>query len=710
VKLNVSKNQKQLFHRELKHSGENVAYFIGRNRDSVVLLDDYRVSRSHAKIFYENDAWYIEKVTTFDNFSINGQNVNKKQLELHDLIVINPFVLEVEDIVASSVQAPAMDNAVKIEDSGKSSNTGDGNSDDIGVFTSFQSVNELLPENSVNATADDSGSGDYINKSENDTGGNDAPENLFTADGPNNNNNNDLMSLGENTQMFEGFVTIRLDLFGENIPYDHYIVSAAETVIGRDINTCQIILNDPEVSSVHAKVIKMGSSLVLRDCKSTNGVILNGRRVNERELKDGDEFVIGSTSFSVNIYSDLLQLEKDRLMPVLDKQVKEVEEFVEIADFADEAAKPVDGGIKSLFSKGALQDPQKRKKILIYAVVILGLWIVLTEDPKPKTPAAPKVIVGQRDMATTEADAEKKTFTEEQLQYLNANYLLAKEHLELGNYQDAIIALDNVIQLDPNFNEVNQLYAVARQGLREFEEIERRRREEEAEKERQLKIANLLEKAREAVKERNEVWANSLFAEISTLDPENYEVNHLKREIELWKAEQERLAIEKAAKEAERNRQIGLLKPGKGFFQRKEWYKAIIKLEEFTGLNGIDEDLLKEANEMLTISRDSLNALINPLLEEARRLVEGQDLKGAYQKYISVFEIYPIHVEALEQMEQIRETLTLYSRKLYREAIIEESLSLFKEAKEKLQDVLQISTTDSDYYKKATAKLKDYRE
>ena len=49
-------------------------------------------------------------------------------------------------------------------------------------------------------------------------------------------------------------------------------------------------------------------------------------------------------------------------------------------------------------------------------------------------------------------------------------------------------------------------------------------------------------------------------------------------------------------------------------------------------------------------------------------------------------------------------------KRIYREAIIAESLSLFGDAKEKFLEVQQISPTDSEYYKKASEKLKNYLE
>ncbi len=61
-------------------------------------------------------------------------------------------------------------------------------------------------------------------------------------------------------------------------------------------------------------------------------------------------------------------------------------------------------------------------------------------------------------------------------------------------------------------------------------------------------------------------------------------------------------------------------------------------------------------------------------------------------------------------MDEIRTLLQVRSMKIFREALISESLSRYDEAKEKFQEVQQISPTDSEYYKKATEKLKDYIE
>ena len=64
--------------------------------------------------------------------------------------------------------------------------------------------------------------------------------------------------------------------------------------------------------------------------------------------------------------------------------------------------------------------------------------------------------------------------------------------------------------------------------------------------------------------------------------------------------------------------------------------------------------------------------------------------------------------EAILEREGIFIELKKRSRKIYREALVAESLSLFGKAKEKFQEVQQISPINSEYYIKATDKLKNY--
>lgn len=77
---------------------------------------------------------------------------------------------------------------------------------------------------------------------------------------------------------------------GDRVPLGEYVVS-----IGRQAD-CTIVLADPNVSRVHAEVRPAGDGFVVADLGSTNGTKVNGVRVAEHELHDGDEVRFGNTA------------------------------------------------------------------------------------------------------------------------------------------------------------------------------------------------------------------------------------------------------------------------------------------------------------------------------------------------------------------------------------------------------------------------------
>jgi pSer/pThr/pTyr-binding forkhead associated (FHA) protein len=66
-----------------------------------------------------------------------------------------------------------------------------------------------------------------------------------------------------------------------------------DAIIGRG-HDCGVQLNDPSVSRHHAKIARIYTGFFIEDLDSTNGVILNGRRVRKHMLKDGDLVQIGT--------------------------------------------------------------------------------------------------------------------------------------------------------------------------------------------------------------------------------------------------------------------------------------------------------------------------------------------------------------------------------------------------------------------------------
>lgn len=717
---------------------ERYEIFVGRADDCHVIIDDPLVSRHHCVIKGENGVWTCEKISQVGMLVVNGQSLPKSILTGADELRFGPYVIMIQDFIRPVAQAapayevptqqtptyqPPVQTTLPPQEEYDDLKTeivaapSEETSEDTSLDTSdeasssddsfLDNESDSQEENNEESFSSNEESVDFNTGEESNAGFGDETQN--DIDGMSDEGGSD-----ESTRFIQSFVNYELALFGEFAPYDRFIIDAPEIFIGRDPKKCQIVLNDPEVSTVHAVIKKNMVEMTLEDLNSSNGTILNGQRINRSVISSGDEFVIGSTSFTVKVSSDLLEAEEDRLMPVEEGQYIETEEVVEEEVSLDDADGEIDFNSDSgapqekSFIKRIWKDPVKRKKAIYALVGVVLAWVLLSpeEEKKPVVAEKPK-----EEKPVEDPNAKKgPQLSPEELKKLEVAYQMGFSKFEQREFQEALRYFNDVAAIDPNFKKVQDMIKLSTEALRKIAELEKQRREEEERIKRKKEVEELLVKARSAVKERQVTLAETLLGQIAEKDPENIEVQQLRLELDEWKKEQERIALEKAAKEAARKKMVDSLQPGKTYYLNKEWYKAILKLEEFLAIKKMDEDLIKEANEMLRDSKNQLSSELGPIIGKARSLKEGQDLKGAYETYLDALKIEPTNAEALNEIDEIRGQLDARSKKVYREAIIAESLSLFNDAREKFQEVQQISPSDSEYYKKASEKLKNYLE
>ncbi len=724
-------------------------FLIGRSKDCHVVLDDKQVSREHVRIIHKSRRWFVEKTSKENICLFNGEEFEKAELANGDTLAISHFTLTIElldDLVATKENtfssAPSAAATVEIKpvasipQSSQLQSFGSKNQDlttefDSSLDTSNEEPNSEVATDGEMESPSDFEAFDAPGKNDDDVeyaSDLEATENAEAALGISDDSVEDnesyslenIDNVDESTKVMESFSKVQLELFGETAPYDRYLIESVKTFIGRDPAKCQIVLNDTEVSTVHAVITKNNIMVTLEDLNSSNGTILNGDRINRATLSHNDEFVIGGVSFTVKFNSEFLQEENSRLMAVDDYQTVEVEEVVEVEAEIGEQLDALGGIVseaepeKSII-KRIWKDEQKRKKA-IYALVGLALAWVMFGDDNPKPSASNSSSKQKRASSKVEDKsntnkASGKRLSDEEKRALSARYEIGKKHFESGYYREALEEFQKIASVDPNFNSnLASFISWSKEGLSKLEDQEKKRVAEQNAAEKRIKIKELLATASVYVKDRRAELAQEVFNEIAKLDPENLEVTRLKLELEDWQKEKTKKELEEASNKKAREDRVEKLKPGKTFFLQKEWYKAIGKLEDFLKVKDMDEDLTKEASEMLKTCRDEISSAVSPLSGKAKSLLEGQDLKGAYEVYLQILKIEPSNIEALNQTVEIKENLTNKARKIYREAIISESLSLFPDAKEKFQEVQQISPVDSDYYRKATDKLKDYLE
>ena len=74
-----------------------------------------------------------------------------------------------------------------------------------------------------------------------------------------------------------------------------YKVAGPAIRIGRAPDN-DLVLRDPATSGHHARVERRGTQFFVVDLGSTNGTLVNGEVVMERELKSGDSITIGQNA------------------------------------------------------------------------------------------------------------------------------------------------------------------------------------------------------------------------------------------------------------------------------------------------------------------------------------------------------------------------------------------------------------------------------
>jgi hypothetical protein len=79
-----------------------------------------------------------------------------------------------------------------------------------------------------------------------------------------------------------------------------YPMRQLAVTIGRS-DQCDIAVKDSSMSGRHAEIRKSNGEITVRDLGSANGIYLNGERIDEAELFDGDVLRLGQTSVRVDV-------------------------------------------------------------------------------------------------------------------------------------------------------------------------------------------------------------------------------------------------------------------------------------------------------------------------------------------------------------------------------------------------------------------------
>lgn len=77
---------------------------------------------------------------------------------------------------------------------------------------------------------------------------------------------------------------------------ESYVLTGNRIIIGRG-EKADVRINDAKASREHAEVTKVGENWIATDLGSQNGVVVNDKKITQRELVEGDKLIVGQTVF-----------------------------------------------------------------------------------------------------------------------------------------------------------------------------------------------------------------------------------------------------------------------------------------------------------------------------------------------------------------------------------------------------------------------------
>jgi pSer/pThr/pTyr-binding forkhead associated (FHA) protein len=192
-----------------------------------------------------------------------------------------------------------------------------------------------------------------------------------------------------------------MPIFTVQVGYDKSLdldIKEGETIIGRELD-CDIILDTPNASRRHAKVVRKEHQVTIEDMNSSNGTFVNSTPIDKPyTLKHLDVFQIGDSVF---VYKDTdIPSELQVAGPKIGQKTTEYYTFGFMTDVIDKIQVNVEKVIKG-----------KPEAIRNLIVALLADGHVLVED----VPGVGKSVLAQALAKTIQARYKRIQFTPDML-------------------------------------------------------------------------------------------------------------------------------------------------------------------------------------------------------------------------------------------------------------------------------------------------------
>ncbi|NDG85030.1 MAG: FHA domain-containing protein, partial [Proteobacteria bacterium] len=466
----------------------------------------------------------------------------------------------------------------------------------------------------------------------------------------------------------------------------------------------------------------------MKDLGSSNGTLVNGERIDERELVSGDEIQIGDTKFVYKLVQKDFEDKKQSFLQVPEEPMPDpVAPLMPVETLAPPPAQAFEsfasqsmGGVEPAMPPSedfAAPAEDKRGMIakaldyyralpvkmqVIYGGVILfGIYFFMEDDTPP--PKAKMEIVQQQKKDVKKDPGQKaptaptfELLPPETQKYIESQYKIAFEHYRNHEYDSCLLELGKIFTYVQDYKSAREIESYAKLAKQQIEAAEEERKRKEVERQAQIRLQSLIDQAGLLMDQKKYKEAEAVFPDIELIQPENSQVANWKKKIteEAERAEADRIQREKIAKL--RADQWGELHAAEKVLEEKNYFEALDLFDAFLERDSLEPEMVKAANAGIKKAEDSIAAERDPLLAEGKRLeAEGKE-NDAYRTYQKVLKVDPTDTEAPAGMARIRGALNARAKSIYSEGVIAEGFGDLAGAEKKYLEVLEAYAIDED--------------
>lgn len=502
-------------------------------------------------------------------------------------------------------------------------------------------------------------------------------------------------------------------------------------VAGRD-EQCQILISDQRVSRKQFEIRKKGLQYFIVDLGSVNGTLVNGSAIQSNTqvpLKSGDAitvldnlifFELHDPNFKKKIES-LQQLQPYNPLESLPDDPSQGSQVAiyqpsqnSVAEYYPQQEHPSGTAPGVMIQPSLLNvqtDQNKKKKmfyILIAAIVLIAGYFYseqMNEENEKKVVTPVNQI----------ADPISK-LTPEQQAFVRQTYELSVNYIKQGKYQLAQQEIIKLKDLVPSYKDSQEIERMASESLMILDEQRKAEQQERLKQENEDKIQRQTNVCREKITEEMTMdQLDQCLTNVIEFGPLHPKIVELKNIVERNIAAKQLEAAQKAATQAEVQKLVVIYKKAqsvealKNPFKTMDAYDLVIKskLPDPGGLKGISKSKIEKIRQ--TLSSDTKR-----FQQEAEKLYQAQDLKGAILVLRKAQMVDPTNMELRDKADQWINELRKQMMAIYQEGILEESFGNVEGsenkqgAKDRWKKILNLDIPDGEYYLKAQIKIKKY--